>query len=276
MNTSQNDAVQFGEPIPIRTANGPVSFGLAVSGALVHWSGSKAGDLLIGRAWSGIYLYPAEQLESDEPDRVPPILACPNCYTPTMAIPADWNGDGQDDLIVFDRHGFLYLFERKGNYPDITFEYKERVRDSRSGLLLNIPYDNPNHTTGDLGGYIDPLFYNYIYPMVYPNPNGKKIDLIVGDMSGSLWWLPDGSGGEGEPQYTGTVYTKPLAKSKAPYGKIYLETFGTEYVRPAEKIGDENGDPFLLGDGIEDGKRFRGFFTRPVLYRNLRTDSDDL
>jgi hypothetical protein len=52
---------------------------------------------------------------------------------PTMGIPADWNRDGEDDLIVSDRFGFLYWFERKGSYPDITFEYADRVRDSRTG-----------------------------------------------------------------------------------------------------------------------------------------------
>lgn len=275
MTDIQEHAMQFGEQIPIKTEYGPVAFGLVMTGSIVSWSAERAKDLLISRIWSGIYLYPTDRLQDNELD-VPPKLVCKNKFVPTMGIPVDWNRDGEDDLIVSDRYGFLYWFERKGTYPDITFEYVERVQDNQSGLLLNIPYDNPNHTMGDGNGYIDLNFYNYIYPMVYPSPNGQAIDLIVGDMSGSLWWLPDGSGGVGKPQYTGTLYSKPLEKSKAAYGKALLESLGTEYVRPAEKIGDENGLPFLFGDGIEDGKRFRGFFARPVLYRNPQTASADL
>ncbi|MEF3313755.1 hypothetical protein PV433_33260 [Paenibacillus sp. GYB004] len=267
--------IQFGEQIPIKTEYGPIAFGLVTAGSMVSWSAERAKDLLISRIWSGIYLYPTDHLQDSELD-VPPKLVCKNKFVPTMGIPADWNRDGEGDLIVSDRYGFLYWFERKGTYPDITFEYVERVQDSRSGLPLNIPYDNPNHTIGDGNGYIDPNFYNYIYPMVYPNPDGQSLDLIVGDMSGRLWWLPDGSGGAGKPQYTGIEYTKLLAHSKAAYGKALLESLGTEYVRPAEKINDENGSPFLLGDGLEDGKGFRGFFTRPALFRNPRTGSDDL
>lgn len=274
MDTKEH-ALQFGEPMPIKTEYGPVAFGLIIAGSMVSWSGERAKDLLLSRIWAGIYLYPSNRLQDDELG-APPKLVCNNRFVPTMGVPADWNRDGEDDLIVSDRYGFLYLFERKGSYPDVTFEYAERVRDSRSGLLLNIPYDHPNHTMGDGNGYIDSNFYNYTYPMPYPHPDGQTIDLIVGDMSGSLWWLPDVSGGTGTPQYTGAVYTKRTELSRAAYGKTILETLGNEYVRPTEKIGDENGVPFLLGNGVDDGKRFRGFFSRPALFRNARTGSADL
>ncbi|RKN64086.1 FG-GAP repeat domain-containing protein [Paenibacillus ginsengarvi] len=275
MTDVKEHAMVFGEPVPIRTEYGPIAFGLVIAGSMVSWSAEHAKDLLISRIWSGLYLYPTERLQDSELD-ISPKLVCKNKFVPTMGMPADWNRDGEDDLIVSDRYGFLYWFERKGTYPDITFEFVERVRDSRSGLLLNIPYEHPNQTSGDGNGYIDLNFYNYLYPMVYPRPEGQAIDLIVGDMSGCLWWLPDGSGGEDRPEYTGTVYTKALEKSRAQYGKALLESYGMEYVRPAEKIGDEDGVPFLLGDGFEDGKSFPGFFTRPVLYRNPQTASDDL
>ncbi|TNJ65927.1 hypothetical protein FE784_12140 [Paenibacillus hemerocallicola] len=77
----------------------------------------------------GIYLYPTARLQDDELD-VLPKLVCQYKFVPTMGIPADWNRDGEDDLIVSDRFGSLYWFERKGSYPDLTFEYAERVRDS--------------------------------------------------------------------------------------------------------------------------------------------------
>lgn len=282
MNTSQHDAVRFGERIPILSPNGPVSFGLVVSGSMVSWSNPQARDLLIGRIWSGIHLYPADRLESDEPDRMPPILVCSNYCTPTMGIPADWNGDGQEDLIVSDRHGFLYLFERKGAYPNLSFEYVETISDRRTGLPLNIPHDNPYHMTGNQGGYVDPQFFNYVYPMVYPNARGPKVDLIVGDKAGVLWWLPDESDDGKKPAYTGEVYDKNYehdgldehARSKV--GKAYLEKYGNRYIRPPSKICDENGEPFLLGEGLEAGFRYPGSHTRPVLFRNPATGTDDL
>lgn len=272
---TQKHAVQFGEQIPIRTERGPISFGLVVSGALVNWSDKQAKDLLLGRIWSGIYLYPTGQLQDGELENAPKQV-CKHTVAPTMGIPVDWNRDGEDDLIVSDRHGFLYLYERKGTYPDLSFEYVETIRDCRTGLLLNIPHDNPNHLTGDQGGYVDPLFFNYIYPMVYPNPLRPAIDLIVGDKAGNLWWLPDSSGGGEKPAYAGIPYTKPLAQSKAPYGKAYLEKHGVEFVRPPAKICDETGAPFLLGQGFEDGHYYQGAHTRPVLIRNPATGSDDL
>lgn len=275
MNNIDQGAVQWGKKIPIRTERGPISFGLVLTGSIVNWSQEQAKDLLISRIWSGIYLYPTEQLLDKELDTEPK-LVCKNKFVPTMGIPVDWNQDGEDDLIVSDRHGFLYLFERKGDYPDVSFEYVGRVRDNRSGLIFNIPDDHPEHKTGDGGGYIDPLFYNYLFPMVYPDDRHAKINLIIGDAYGNLWWLPDESDGGGKPQYTGMKYEKSWADCKADYGKKYLETLGTTYVRPPEKIGDENDVPFLLGEGLEDGKQIRGYFTRPVLYQNPKTGSNDL
>lgn len=275
MTHSEEQIVQFGEQIPIRTESGPISFGLVMSGSIVNWSDKQAKDLLLGRIWSGIYLYPTSQLRDHELEQTPKQV-CKNSFAPTMGIPADWNKDGEDDLIVSDRHGFLYLFERKGTYPDLSFEYVETIKDCRTGLLFNLPHDNPNHLTGDQGGYVDPLFFNYIYPMVYPNPSRSAIDLIVGDKAGNLWWLPDLSDGGEKPAYTGVTYTKPLEQSKADYGKAYLKKHGTEFVRPAAKIGDETGAPFLLGEGFEDGHYYHGAHTRPVRIQNPFTGSDDL
>lgn len=273
--SASEHALQWDQPIPIRTAYGPIAFGLVIAGAMVNWSGEHAYDLLLSRIWDGIYLYPTSRLQDEELNVVPK-LVCRNSFVPTMGIPADWNRDGEEDLIVSDRYGFLYLLERQGTYPDISFVLAERIRDSRSGLLLNIPYEHPHHTMGDGNGYIDANFYNYTYPMLYPGQDGKTLNLIVGDMSGSLWWLPDIGAGQGAPQYTGEVYAKSPELSRAEYGKAILRQHGHQYVRPAEKIGDEHGVSFLFGSGIEDGKRFRGFFSRPALFRNRRTGSNDL
>jgi hypothetical protein len=100
-------------------------------GTLV-WHASRR--FALGRIWSGIHLYPSDQMASGEPDKEPPIQVCANYCTPTMAVPADWNGDGEDDLIVSDRHGFLYLFERRRSYPNVfrLCRYHKRQPDRAS------------------------------------------------------------------------------------------------------------------------------------------------
>lgn len=266
---------KLGEKMPLRWEHGPVSFGLVLAGSVVSWSGETSKDLLISRCWDGIYLYPSSRL-ADEELNAEPIKVCDSIFCPTMGYPCDWNKDGVDDLLVADRWGFLYLMERRGDFPNISFEFVEVLRDKGTGLPINIPFENPNlGLTHDLGGYDDPYFSNYLYPAVYPSGENKGIDLVIGDWAGNLWWLRDLSDGKGKPEYTGVRYKKPEADIRTEYGKRCLQKYGNEYVRP-ERICDENGKSFLLGEGIECGTTYEGGNTKPVLCRNNVTGSNDL
>jgi hypothetical protein len=267
----------LGEEVPLRWDHGPVSFGLVLSGSVVSWSDPEARDLLIGRCWQGIFLYPSRELSEEELAR-PPVQVFPSTLGDVHAVPVDWSRDGTGDLIACNRNGFLYQLKRQGTYPDLSFELHGPARDNESGLCINIPYENPHHPVlDDLGGYFDRAFYNYIYPIVYPGREDGALDLIVGDWAGNLWWLPDVSGGIGAAEYRGIPYRKREEDTPTKRGKEFVGRYGQSYAKPQARICDEAGEPFLLGTGSDTGGlRYPGGNTRPVVYRNRQTGTHDL
>ncbi|MBI2438546.1 MAG: hypothetical protein HYV36_07030, partial [Lentisphaerae bacterium] len=154
--------------LTLRCDRGPISFGLVLSGSLVSWSAPAARDLLIGRCWEGIYLYPTRGLDDDEL-AAEPIGLFGSELGDVYAIPADWNRDGREEILAANRLGFLYRLERTGTALTSPFRIEGTVKGSPDNLPFNIAYHNPEHPIlNDLGGYIDLLFFNYICPVVYP------------------------------------------------------------------------------------------------------------
>lgn len=272
--------IALGEKQLLKSDYGPVSFGLVVSASLVFWSAREVYDLLLHRLGNGYFLYPSENLDDRElaanPLKVSPPVNEFLAYE-EVAMPADWNKDGFDDLIVGGMTGYLYYLERRGIFPNLSFEFAAPLKDDEKNLIFNIPYDNPNHPVmNNLDGYFDTAFFNYPTPISYPLDSSGKINLIIGDWAGNLWWMPDLSDGSSKPVYRGERYVKPIEEIVSRKGKILAERFGSEYVKPEEKICDENGEPFLLGDGFDTGFEYKGGVTRPVLYYNKFTGTYDL
>ena len=252
--------ITLGEPVPLKWDHGPKSFGMSLTGCVVPWSAPEAKDLMLSICWDGIYLLPTRQM-ADAELLVEPLDICRAFSVPTLAFAMDWNHHGLNDLIVADRQGYLYRMQRDGHFPKLTFNNAGQVKDHRSGLLLNIPFENPHLArVDDLGGYIDADFYNYTYPLVYPAQR-HEVNLIIGDWAGNLWWLPDVSGGEGPVVYAGTTYAK---------------SNGQEFSKPSGKICDTAGRPFLLGDGVDAGRSYHGANTRPAIYSSPVTGTADL
>jgi hypothetical protein len=249
---------------------GPVSLGMAMDLDLVPASGKNSQDLMISRIWKGIYIYPSQNFFSEKT-----LLNQPDFMGKAGILlfqPVDWNKDGIIDLIAGDRNGFLYLLPGDGAYPKINYDVSNKaiMRDAVNHLPFNIPYENPNRAKmDDLGGYIDLLYYNYVYPKIYTSPYFKKFkDLIIGDFAGNLWWLPDQSNGTDQPSYSGVKYTKEVSHQR--FGVQYQKDLGFDYVKPAEKISDEHGHPFLLGTAKEKESFYKGSNTRPILYPDQR------
>lgn len=266
----------LGEQMTLKSINDSVSFGLVVSSSLVSWSGAGARDLLIHQLGNGFYLYPTRQLDDAELAAAP-IHLCPPQWYGEYATVADWNRDGREDLIIGVREGFLWYQECQGMYPHLTLARTGPVRDRDTGLMFNIPYQNPSHPELDeLGGYFDTEFIDTPHPMVYPMADPRRINLIIGDCAGQLWWLPDVSVGDSPPEYQGVLYEIPVENIHSSFGKHLLETYGCRHVRPAEKLCDEDGRPFLLGESVDSGTFYHGANTRPALYRNRETGSNDL
>ena len=290
----------FGSKNELKSDYGPVSFGTVISGAIIQQSGKSSKDLLVGRCWEGVYLYPSINLK-DEESNISVIKVTKDLSWLPAILPADWNRDGKEDLIISNYTGFLYFFKSKGELPELFFEMGEMLKDSEKNLLFNIPYENPEHPVlNNLDGYFDTAFFSYPFPVLYPfeghickeHPcdihlckghlyeeklgEGKYLDLIIGDWGGNLWWLSDLSNGSGKPVYSGERYYKDSKEIVTDFGRKVVKEYGMEYVKPHEKLCDENGIPFLLGDGYDSGVEYCGGNTRPVLYKNHVTGSNDL
>ncbi len=250
-------------PQTLKWDHGPISFGNLVAGAVVSWSADSSLDLLLSRCWRGVYLYRSRSL-SDSELCGEPIKVCDNLVYLTRAYPIDWNRDGSDDLLLTDRPGFLYRAERRGSYPDISFPTAEPLRDHESGLVFNVPFENPNYSApDDQGGYLDPDFFCYVYPQLYRLAGDPGFHLILGDAAGNLWWLRDESAGAGEVRYTGVAYEK-TGKSMS-YGGRYRRRYGTTFVKPAHKLHAPSGAPILLGEAFEGYRDERGGNCKPVV-----------
>jgi hypothetical protein len=264
----------------LKTDHGPVAFGYVTSMAVVSWSDRCMLDLLFYRLGDSYYLYPSRDLDDCEFSKDPLKAGMPeNIYMryEEVSVPADWNRDGTQDLIAAGMTGYVYYLERKGRLPEISFVNAGPLTDEDKNLIFNIPYDNPQHPVmNDLNGYFDTEFFNYPCPITYPMDDTDRINLIIGDWAGNLWWLRDHGDGKGRPVYRGERYIKSAGGIVSKTGKYLIEKYGCEYVKPEKKICDENAEPFRLGDGYDSGFEFIGGVTRPSLYFNKTTGMYDL
>lgn len=262
----------------VKTPFGPISFGSPISAAVVSWTDKNSRDLLVGRCWDGAFLYPSKELSDEELGKTPqPVTEFLNWTT--IVHPIDWNNDGVQDLLVARREGLMYRYMRQTKPDGVFFEPQGVVRDAQYGLPLLVQYQNPNHPTMDsLSGYIEPQFFDYPMPLVYPHEDGTNSrDLILGDLAGRIWWLEDKAPGEEQPAYYGEKVEIKTEGIRQPVSLEIVRQLGTEYVRPCELICDESGEPFLLGDGMDSHVEcYEGGDTRPVLYTNPVTGSRDL
>jgi hypothetical protein len=251
-------AVTYDAPVTIRADEGPLSFGTVLSLDVVSWSAPSARDLLISRLWDGVYLYPSQDLQGFGV----PVKLCDSLGQEAFSVvPLDWNGDGIQEAFGVERLGRLSSLRRTGVFPALRLEFAGYLRQADGGLQMRVPYDNPEHRLGNANGYIGTAIFNYVWATPYPGGAGQAASLILGDWAGRLWWLPQRGMVDGLPAYPGQPYQLPK---------------GEAFARPALQPLDEDGHPFLLGQGVEDGQHYRGCQTRPLAYRNPQTGSDDL
>lgn len=250
--------IEFGPLTDLRTADGRMSFGTIVSADVVSWSAPDAKDLLIARLWDGVYLYPSRDLVTiGEPIRLCDQLG----HVVLMIEPVDWDGDGREEAIGTDREGNISALRRVGEFPDLRLEVAQRPLMSDEGLPFNIPFVNPKYRLLDHPESVWPESFNYTYPTIY-RPRGKKsADLIIGDWGGELWYMPQTSVKDDVPIFGGRTYAKRNGK---------------QFARPRNLLTDEQGKTLLMGYGTENGIRYPGGASRPVMYRNENTQSDDL
>lgn len=244
MSTDQPSYV-YTEATPLRTNVGPVSFGTVVAGALVSWSAPDAADLFFSRCWDGAWIYPSAEL-SDQDFAAEPIRMLESTLYLLRAFVGPPNGYGSNDLFLTDRPGSLYVSRATGAWPNPAFTIPEPLRDANGGLVFNIPHEKSNGAgASSQSGYIDPAFFCYAYPEVFPIEGDPGTHLIVGDVTGNLWWMRDVTEGRGFPSYRGVAYKKPAGGIK--YGIRYRERFGLEYAKPRSRLVDSSGEPIRTG-----------------------------
>lgn len=265
LSAQTNEYFKASPPVALKWDNGPVSLGMVMDMSLVPASDKKSQDLMISRIWQGVLIYPSVGQFSEKSLLKEPYFVGKSGILLFQTM--DWDNDGTLDLIGADRFGFLYQISGKGKYPNVSYEVSEAtiMRDALNNLPFNIPFDNPNLLKpDDLGGYKDLEYYNYLFPILFSSKECRYRDLIIGDWAGNLWWLPEQSAGIGKPSYCGIKYRKE--RSKSLIGINYQKNLGLDHSKPAEKIHDENGQPFLLGKGKDAATLYRGANTRPIVY----------
>lgn len=254
---SAQPTFEFGPLHDLRADEGRQSFGTIVSLDVVSWSAPDARDLLIGRLWDGVYLYPSKDLETIGE----PIKLCDQLgHVVLMVEPLPLADDGTQWVIGADRQGRISCLKRVGTYPDLRLELAETPMKTADGLPFNIPFMNPKYRLAERPELIWHQDFNYTYPALFPR-QGKAVDLIFGDWGGELWWLPRTGDRDGLPVYGGTPYAK---------------RDGRRFARPQNLLADEKGQTILLGQAREFDDSYPGGATRPVAYRNESTKSDDL
>ncbi|MEX0643575.1 MAG: hypothetical protein WD468_12795, partial [Pirellulales bacterium] len=259
--TSQTSApvrISYGEPQTILTDEGPISFGMILSVEVVSWSAPDAQDLLISRCWDGVYLYPSKDLK----EIGPPVKLCDMLgHGIYMVRTADGFPDQPSTIIGADRKGNMFRLKKVGTFPNLKLKLAGPLENASTRHPFNIPFDNPNYQMDSAGGYIKLEYFNYVYPLFYPAQPGIPPGLMAGDWAGRLWWMPREETVDGQALFTGISYKKSDRR---------------KFAKPNFEAADETGKPLLLGFTTEKQKRYDGGVTRPVYYKNDRTDSDDL
>ena len=249
---------EFGPLTELRTDEGRLSFGTIVSADVVSWSSPNAQDLLIARLWDGVYLYPSKDLQTiGEPIRLCDQLG----HTVLMVEPVDWDGDGRQEVIGTDRQGNISCLKRVGEYPALRLEVAQKPLLTADGVPFNIPFVNPKYRLSDNPETLWPENFNYTYPTIYAPAGKKSADLIIGDWGGELWFLTQVGMKDGLPVFAGQNYAR-RDRSK--------------FARPKHLLTDEQGQTLLMGEAKEYEIRYPGGASRPVMYRNDSTKSDDL
>jgi hypothetical protein len=248
----------FGPLKNLRTDRGPMSFGTVVSADVVSWSASDAQDLLIARLWDGVYLYPSDDLETiGEPIRLCDQLG----HAVLMVEPVDWNGDGLQEAIGTDREGNILALKRVGEYPNLKLEAALDPLRTVDGVEFNIPFVNPKYRLAQNPEALWPEGFNYTYPTSYAPAGSPLASLIIGDWGGELWFLPQTDVTDGLPRFSGREYSKRN---------------GEVFAKPQNLLKDGQGAPLLMGEAKEYQHVYPGGASRPVMYRNSTTNSDDL
>ena len=187
-------------------------------------SGSWPGELyLFKRKPNGTFAAP-EKLKSG-------LMSTLNVGRASAVAAADWDGDGDADLIVGNIDGQVWLLTNEGTKQKPSFSRKEQLKAKGQAI---------KDDGGDAG------------PCVADWDGDGKLDLLLGSGSGSVVWYRN-VGTATKPELAAPVNL--IEKATSPWeGKADLTR---SCVRAKPAVADWNGDgrpDLLVGDFVSVGK----------------------
>lgn len=155
----------------IQTGIIDLSGGNYASSYVYDWDGNNSKDLIVGEEWGYIYLF--INLGTDEaPIFRPGTKATTGTGTKeplkvthdATPIICDWNNDGNMDIVVGERYGYVNLFLNSGTQQKPIFVQSQRIK--ANGNDINVGYNAK--------------------PFVADFNSDRKKDLIIGNVSGDV------------------------------------------------------------------------------------------
>ncbi|MCL2517032.1 MAG: hypothetical protein FWF15_00585 [Oscillospiraceae bacterium] len=267
----ENIKYKKGEKILVKTPYGPICAGMTCTGTTFTPAGADKEACVFTRIWDQAYMYPNFDMTQK------PIVLTDDLYSCNGITAVDWNHDGVEDFVISSSTALLWLYEQTVKEDGSIFlENRGLIKDYKTGYNFNIPFYHREYGyIDDLSGYVSLAFFNYTFPAHYPGRRGR-VDLIIGDTAGKLWWLPDESEGNDPPKYSGETYKKDEDLLKNDSGHWYNKTYGEYFAKPSDELLDENGNPFVLGIVFEHNRKYNGGNTKPFTIYNDETGLYDL
>ena len=107
----------------VKTPYGPISAGMTCAGTAFTPPGANKEAAVFTRIWDRVYMFPEFDMANE------PVALTQSLNQCNGVAVVDWNRDGNEDFIISDNQGFLWLYEQTMNDGKVFFENRGIIRD---------------------------------------------------------------------------------------------------------------------------------------------------